>query len=64
MATGVPPMALSPGTREAQSSAFLVAAGIDRLYSGVKNTSPSAAATVAFSAVTDGGSPAASTSAL
>ena len=44
-----------PHGREAQSMAFFNAPGMDRLYSGVTNSTASTAAIASFSAVASGG---------
>src|SRR4051812_49165514 len=63
MATALPPNGGSGG-RDIQSSVFFSTPGMEKLYSGVTIRMPSAALILAFSAVTDAGSPAARTSSL
>jgi len=46
---------LWPHGREAQSMAFFRAPGMDLLYSGVMNSTASAAAIASFNAVASGG---------
>ena len=51
---GLPVNALCPYGREAWSMAFLRTPGTERLYSGVTNSKPCAAAISAFSRLTSG----------
>jgi hypothetical protein len=62
--TGLPLSAAFEGGREAQSTAFFMTPGTPWLYSGVTNSTPSAARIAALNAATPAGSPAASTSPL